>query len=362
MKASNPSLTLFALCVCGLFMLSPRSAGTSAPSEGPVPRRQLRGRQHPVQLMSIEVHGSFSTNVDMCALEEDRRDRFVYGVRVALAETACGEDNKGCQTVTPYICDETHTPTRRMQTSTQQGLYSVSTVFDVEFVVTSSVVCQSQNCRGEQDVERGSTIKHLMERNLLWSFHMHSFEEVLRDVIGDWGENLVVEAEPTGLQKAELNDARSETSSASLVVKSAQGEMGSASGQYFPRMNGPSVECISAVDETPDAIVTNAGFVFDTYDECCEEFSCVGSTTTSSTVSTFLFGSVGIQVEANLIALCPQTTASDTRRYYPQIFGTTVVCIFSEPDEFVQQSGFVYGTYEECSEKFQNEKVAMSEV
>ena len=367
MAASNPSLSLFALCVCGIFMMSPCSAGTAEASEGSASRKQLRGSYNrPVHIMSVTVQGSFSTNVDVCALEEIRRDRFVHGARVALAETACGENNKGCKAVTRHICDETHTPTRRMQISTQQGIYSETTAFDVDFVVTSSVACQSQNCQGEQDVERSSAIKEHMERNLLWSFHMHAFEEALRDVIDEldqWGDDLVVEGEITG-----PHDARSETSPESLSVKSAQGgtqsNSGSAREQYFPRMNGSSVECISAVDETPNEMVVNAGFVFDSYRECCDEFSCVELTTTSSTVSTFRLR-VGQKIRRSnlcLIALCLQTTASDARRYFPQIFGTTVVCIYSEPDEFVQQSGFVYRTYEECSEKFPSDRVPMSQV
>ena len=298
MKASNTPLSLFALCgVCGVFMLSPCIAGAAEASEGSVSRKQLRGSyDRPVNLMSVTVHGSFSTNVDVCALEEGKRDRFLYGVHVALAETACGEDNNSCQAVTPRICDKAHTPTRRLQISTQQGIYSENTVFDAAFVVSSSVACQSQNCQGEQDVERSSAIKEHMERNLLWSFHMHAFEEALKDVIDDledWGENLAVEGEITSPQRTDLNDAGSETSSASLFAKSAQvgtqSKTGSASGQHFPRMNGSSVECISVATESPDEMVVNAGFVFDTYEECCEEISCVELTKTSSTVSNFLF-------------------------------------------------------------------------
>ncbi|EJK57293.1 hypothetical protein THAOC_22678 [Thalassiosira oceanica] len=369
-------------------MLSPRIAGVSESSEGTVPRRQLRGRRRPVQLMSVAVHGSFSTNVDMCALEENRRDRFVYGVRVALADTACGDDNQGCQAVTPHNCDETHTRTRRMQISTQQGMYSVVPVFNVSFVVTSSVVCQSQNCQGEQDVERSSTTKDHMERNLQWSFHMHAFEEALRDVIGDmegWGDNLVVEGETTGLQKSDLNDSGSNTSSASLFAKSAQGgsqsKTADASGQYFPRMNGPRAECISVVNESPDEMVVKAGFVYDTYEECCEEFNCDELTTTSSTCASFPSqmslldsrdSSIGLtrsalrnsrakkfrclryerqsctyvqETQDQLMIRQSTSTALSANKYFPDTV-TASGCTFGIPDDFVSKAGFVYDTYE----------------
>ncbi|EJK50122.1 hypothetical protein THAOC_30938 [Thalassiosira oceanica] len=322
-------------------------AGTAETGEGSVSRKQLRGSYNrPVHLMSdvmsVAVHGSFSTNVDVCSLEEVRRDRFVHGVRVALAETACGENNKGCQAVTRHICDETHTPTRRTQISTQQGIYSETTVLDVTFVVTSSVACQSRNCQGEQDVETSSAIKEHMERNLLWSFHMHAFEEALREVIDDLDREIVVEGKITGPLD----------SPTTLLAKSAQGgtqsKTVSASGQYFPRMNGPSVECISAVNESPGEMVVNAGFIFDTYEECCEEFSCVELTATSST-SGFVYTTYEECSEKfrsdKKVPMSESTTALSVK-YFPDIV-TANGCTFGRPDDFVLKAGFVYDTYEE---------------
>lgn len=274
-------------------------------SKETVSRKPLRGSNKPV-LMAVTVHGSFSTNVDVCALGDGKTSRFVYGAHVALAETACGEGNSSCQTATPHICDDASLSSRRrMQVSTQQGAYSESFVFDAKFAVTSSITCQSRNCQSENDVEKSTAIKEHMEKNLLWSFHTHAFEETLQtnhdvhDALEDWTENLVVEGRlsssskrqdlagakrnilPTSLSAA--TQSIDDQSDHSIVAKSGQED----GGHYFPQMDGANIACISFDDGSPEEFVVGAGFIYDSYEDCCEKFNCAELTTTSS-VSLFM--------------------------------------------------------------------------
>ena len=294
MKSTNPPLSLVALYVCGLFILSPSIVDASS-------RKPLRGSSKPV-LMAVTVHGSFSTNVDVCALGDGKTARFIYGAHVSLAETACGEGNGSCQTATPHICDEASTR-RRVQVSPQQGAYSEIFVFDAKFAVTSSITCQSRSCQSENDVEKSTAIKEHMEKNLLWSFHMHAFEETLQnnhdvnDALKGWDKSLVVEGRlSSGSKRPDVAEAKRNILPASLSVatqsvddqsdhanttKSGQKEMADG-GQYFPQMKGADIACISFDDGSPEEFVVGAGFTYDSYEDCCEEFSCAEFTTTSS--------------------------------------------------------------------------------
>ena len=323
MKSAHPPLPIIALYICGFFILFPSDHGGRSSvveaSEETVSRKPLRGSKKPL-LMAVTVHGRFSTNVDVCALGDGKTSRFVYGAHVALAETACGEGNGSCQATTPHICDdESLSARRRVQVSTQQGAYSeqVSTqqgaysdnfVFDARFAVTSSITCQSRSCQSEYDVEKSTAIKEHMEKNLLWSFHTHAFEETLRsnhdvhDALEDWTANLVIEGRLSSTSKRQdLAGAKrnilptslgagtqsvEDQSDNPIVPKSGQGGM-AVGGQFFPQMNGADIACISFDDGLPEDFVVGAGFIYDSYEDCCEKFSCAELTSTSS-VSLFV--------------------------------------------------------------------------